>query len=110
MMSAAIRISKRKLGGLMVHDLSLFAVKSNSRNLNFDSIHDGSRSKPRTFEILSLEISIGSSAGSDFESTHSLIFEAFPPQISRTSSVALSQAWRVILKSTPLSKRSEASV
>ena len=109
-MSAGIRISKRKLGGLIVHELALLVVNSNSRNLNLDSIQDGSKSKPKTLEILSLEISIGSSAGSDFESTHSLISEAVPPQISSTNSVALSIACRVILKSTPLSKRREASV
>ena len=86
-------MSNRKLGGLIVQELSVLAVKSNSRNLSFDLIQDGSRSKPKTFEILSLEMSIGSSAGSDVESTHSLICEAFPPQISRTSSVALSKAW-----------------
>ena len=84
-MSAGIRISKRKLGGLIVHELELLVVNSNSRNLNLDSIQDGSKSKPKTFEILSLEISIGSSAGSDCGSIHSLITEALPPQISRTN-------------------------
>ena len=108
-MSAGMRTSKRKLGGVTVQE-SLCALYLNSRNLNLDSIHLGSRSKPSTLAIFSLDILIGSSNGREDGLTHSLIGDALPPQISRTNSVALSRACFVILKSTPRSNLSEDSV
>ena len=76
----------------MAQESFSFFLKTKSRNLNFDSTHEGSRSKPRTFDIFSIEIFMGSNSGRDFESTVSLISDAVQPHISRTSSVALSIA------------------
>jgi len=88
-----MRISKRKLGGIIAQELLFFLVILNPRNLNLDSIHEGSKSKPKTLDIFSLVIIIGSNLGSVDESIHSLMADALPPQISRTNSVALSIAW-----------------